>query len=195
MTTNLYDVFKTGYSNDKKKQKKFAQDHGYEYDGELSNSKHSVYVKKKQDGKNELLYNINGTQNNSLSNIARDWSTNAGILFGIKTNREKQERRGLEKAKKKHNADSATITGHSQGGFHASQIASPYDRVITYNKPTHGETIKRNETHYKTVLDPVSILTTGTKRSKVVDKSIHLNPFKDSHSYENIKDKNITFSH
>jgi hypothetical protein len=147
------------------------------------------------------LYNVNGTKN------LRDWKNNLKIAVGLPTEREKVERNYLERAKKKHKPKDTTITGHSQLGYYASKISQPTDKVITYNKASLGDTIKKNETHYRTALDPVSILTVGNKHSKVINQPVFsknmsfINPLVNSvltynpvkeHKVDNLAKNNIT---
>jgi hypothetical protein len=141
----------------------------------------------------KLLYNENGTQNNSLSNIIRDWNTNLQIALGNgqNTDRLKQERNALEKARSKYNdPEDVVLTGHSQAGYFFPMISKPTDKVITYNKASLGEPVKKNETLYKTSNDITSLLNLGSKHSKLIS----LNPFQDvidAHNIENLKNKNI----
>jgi hypothetical protein len=177
---DLRSVIKVGNSNNKKKQNDYAQKNGFVLDNELSNDKHQVYYNKKD---NKLLYNINGTQNNSLANIKRDWTTNAMILFGQgkKTDRYKEEKGNLEASKRKFNNPDTTITGYSQGGFHANLIKKPEDNLITYNTATVGGTQKG--TNYRTINDPISALNIFDKNTK----NITPNFISNAHSSDNIK--------
>jgi hypothetical protein len=181
---SLHDILNAGYSNNPKMQQELVGKHGYMRDNELSNDKHQVYHK---DGK--LLYNINGTQNNSLGNILRDWNDNLqiGLGRGRSTERFEEEHGTLEKAKKKHKVDSAVITGHSKGGFYAGEISSPKDKVITFNKASVGGATRKNETAYRSITDPVSLLSAGAKHSKTILNNGLLN----SHGLNSIKNKKI----
>jgi hypothetical protein len=129
--------------------------------------------------------------------------TNAQIALGIKTQREKNERKNIERTKQKYGVDNATITGSSLGGFLSSQIAKKNDKVYTYNKASLPFTpIKNNETHYRTSNDFVSLPTLGTKHTKTIGNqgqkpSLLTNPFNiikgslDAHSVKHLKNKKI----
>ena len=156
-------MLKVGYSNDAKKQRDTLGKHGYKRDEELSNDKRQVYYNPE---KKHLLANVNGTQNN-IQHFLQDWGTNAAIALGQgeKTDRFKEENNNLEKAKKKYNPEKTTLTGHSQGGFHASHIAGKTDEIVTYNKAHDYGSISNKEHHYRVQGDPVSIFASGTKHS------------------------------
>jgi hypothetical protein len=112
-----------------------------------------------------LYYNINGTQNNSIKSGLRDWTNNAKIAIGLgkQTDRFKDEKNTLEKAKKKHMVDSAIITAHSQGAWHGKNIASPNDKLITYNGFNFGKT-SPNHTEYRTRGDAISLFNSHTQK-------------------------------
>jgi len=172
MTTDLYQLLKTGFSNDLEKQQEFADKNGYVLKKNLTNDNHQVYYHPED---KKLLYNINGTQNTNVNKFLEDWNTNLqiGLGRGEKTARFKEEKGNLEKAKKaikdeyKHDDFDTTITGHSQARWHASQIADKNDKVVTYNGLNPGGKIKANETHYRVATDPVSLTTIGQKNKSV----------------------------
>jgi hypothetical protein len=153
---SLYDVLSTGYTNDAEHQRSTLGKFQYQRDDELSNNDHQVYFNKE---KNHLLYNGNGSQPN-----VRDWTNNLkiGLGYGHQTDRFKEEKNNLEKAKKKYNPANTTISGHSQFGWHAQELGAPNDKILTYNKAGFGNK-KPNEKAYRTTLDPVSSLSTGTR--------------------------------
>jgi hypothetical protein len=187
------DILNVGYTNDKRKQKEFAKKHGYHLDEELSNHNHQVYHNPQT---NELIHNTNGTQNN-LKSFLTDWHTNLqiGLGRGKNTDRYKEEKGNLEKAKKKYNPSKTTITGHSQGGFHASNIGDKDDKIVTYNKASIPFTPSNsNEKHYRTKGDVVSIGAIGQKHTEVIpekEKSKSIFPF---NSLYNLG-KNVLNSH
>lgn len=185
---NLWDVLRVGYSNDKEQQKNTLEKTGYIRDNDLSNENHQVYYNKE---KKDLLYNINGTQNN-LAHFLQDWKTNLqiGLGYGTKTQRYNEEKDNLQKAKNRYDENTTTITGSSQGGYMASHIADKNDKVFTYNKASIGEPVGNNETHYRSGLDIVSLPNAFSKHTK----NINFNPFQSilqNHSIDNLKDKNI----
>ena len=199
--TTLYDVLKAGYSNDAKKQNQFAEKNGFIRDNELSNTKpghgHQVYHNPIT---NQVIYNGNGTQ------TLGDWKNNALISVGLgdKTNRIKEEKLNIERARSKYKDAPITISGASQFGFIASKIAKPQDKVITFNRAYVGDNIKKNEQFYRTQQDPVSIFASGKKNVKTIPTKISANPtypihfvantfnrLLDAHNIKNIKNKNI----
>jgi hypothetical protein len=196
---SLYDVLKTGYSNDKNKQAKFGEKHGYVLDKNLTTNSHQVYYNPTE---NKLLYNGNGTKNN-LQNFFKDWKTNAYIAVGQGKNapRYQQEKNALEKARKKYNPAETIITGHSQFGFIAPRIASQKhgDKVITYNKASVGGKVYDNEKHYRIDKDIISTPTLmdgrNTKTYSTKPITFFQNPLQrllESHNLSSIKDKNIS---
>jgi hypothetical protein len=54
---SLYNVLKTGYINDRNKQAKLGEKHGYNLDKQLTNISHQVYYNPTE---NKLLYNVSG---------------------------------------------------------------------------------------------------------------------------------------
>jgi hypothetical protein len=187
MSVPLHTILKSGYSNDPNQQATDLAKFNYVRDDALSNQEHQVYFHPEKG----IIYNINGTSKPS------DWMTNAQIALGIKTQREKNERKNIERTKQKYGVDNATITGSSLGGFLSSQIAKKNDKVYTYNKASLPFTpIKNNETHYRTSNDLVSLPTFGTKHTKTISNvgRQSFNPIKnilDAHSTKNLKNKNI----
>lgn len=186
---DLYDLLKVGYSNDKKKQQEWGQQNGYTLDTDLSNKKHQFYTN--NDG--HLIHTINGTQNNNLASIIRDWNTNLQIALGRgeKTDRFKQEKNALEKAKKRHNPKETTIVSHSQGAFHATRIGDKDDKIITYNGAFTNPVVKKNNQNIRTFFDPVSLLSIGTKNTKTIPLNSNFRGFVDSHGIKHLKDSNI----
>ena len=188
---DLYEVLKHGYTNDKAKQAEFAAKNGYKLDSDLSNHNHQIYYNQKE---NKLLHNINGTQN------IQDWKTNlyVGLGGGKNTDRYREESDTHKKARDKYGNADTTITGHSQGGYHASQLAKDFNgtKAITYNKAAAIVGSKdsgdaRGETHHRTLLDPVSAKTFDFMNLK---NTIYTNPFNSSlenHNLEQIKDRGI----
>jgi hypothetical protein len=185
----IYDLLKVGYSNDKQKQKDFAEKHGYTFDTELSNKKHQFY----NNNEGHLIHTINGTQNNDLASSIRDWNTNLQIALGRgeKTSRFKEEKNALEKAKKKHNPKQTTIVSHSQGSFHATRIGDKDDKIITYNGAFTNPKVKKNNQNYRTFTDPVSILSLGTKNTKTIPQQSGFRGFINSHGIKHLKESGI----
>ena len=204
---DLHGLLSSGYKNNKSAQDDFAKKNNLRRDDELSNNKHQFYTS--QDGKT-LYHNINGTQNSSLHDALRDWKNNVmiGIGRGKNTERYKEEKGALERAKAKHKPEQTTITGHSQAKFHADNIASKGDRVVTYNGVG---TLGRNNggTHYRTASDPISVLGIGKKHTVNINQKpsgisfarpslLHSSLLSvgkslvDSHSLNHLEGKNIS---
>jgi hypothetical protein len=193
---NLHEVLQHGYTNDKNKQAEWAGKHGYKLDGDLSNDNHQIYYHEKG---NKLLHNINGTQNKNLNKAIKDWGTNVYIgAGGIKnTDRYREEKEALDKAKIKYKPQEITFTGHSMGGGHASQLQKENkgSKAFTYNKATSilfsPPKDKNGETHFRALLDPVSIRTADLKSLK---NTVTFNPFQSAlqaHALDNLKDTTI----
>ena len=77
-----------------------------------------------------------------------------------------------EKTRKKYQDQPVHITGSSLGGFLASQIAKPQDKVTTNNKASlHFTPIRNNERHIRVSSDIVSLPTLGTKSTKTINSN------------------------
>lgn len=169
--TDLYELLKTGYTNDIGKQRGFAEANGLVLLNQTNN--HQAYY---NPDKKKLIYNVNGTQNTSLPKILEDWNTNVqiGLGRGEKTARVQDEKGKLERSKRQvkdqYGVDEfeTVITGHSQGRKVASAIGGRNDKVITFNgaSPPLGK-LNPNETHYRVGLDPVSAPLIGNKNKTV----------------------------
>jgi hypothetical protein len=181
--TELYDLLTVGYSNDKQKQKEFAEKHGYTFDSDLSNKKHQFYI---NNDTGNLIHSINGTQN------IQDWGTNLmiGLGMGEKTKRYKEEKNALEKAKKRHNPKQTTIVSHSQGSYYATRIGDKDDKIITYNGAFTSPKVKKNNQNYRTFFDPISLLSIGTKHTQTVPLE-SFRGFVDSHKLKHLKESGI----
>jgi hypothetical protein len=190
---NLYEVLKNGYDYARKPEnlQNYASQRGFMLDGQLSNKHHQILYNKAQD---KLIHNVVGTQDN------KDWYNNIkiGIALGKHTDRYKEEKRTHEEAIKKYKPIDTTVVGHSQGGYHAGELAKDFKglKAITYNKATpivgKSEPDSKHETHYKTLFDPVSI-----KKIPYLERStkyIYSNPLRGllyEHSLEPLKNNSI----
>ena len=131
-TPSLHEIIKNSYS-----KKKNPQMGGFEYDAQLSNHNQQVYYHPKQ---KKLIYTIAGTHN--LSDVGTDAYLAAGHLKD--TNRYKEAKSTLDKAKSKYNVNNATIAGHSLGGSIAGYVGSKGDNVFTLDKgATIGQKVKK----------------------------------------------------
>lgn len=204
---NLHSVLRNSYQP-KSKQKKAFVNEGYVYDSDLSNGNNQVYFNPKD---KKLLLSVAGTHN------LRDVGTDIYLLGGkLKdTNRYKESKSTLEKAKKRYGVDNATIAGHSLGGSVSQYIASKNDKVYTLDKgATFGQKSRSNEKAYRTKGDVVSLLNSNSKRMTTLKKKPAkfnlVNTIRDgalnymsggfygaaknalsSHDVDQIKDKNI----
>jgi hypothetical protein len=191
MSVPLHTILKSGYSLDPNLQRTELGKYNYVRDDELSDMNRQVYFHPEKG----VLYNINGTSKPS------DWLTNGQIALGITTNREKSEKNNIEKTRKKYPDQPVHITGSSLGGFLASKIAKPQDKITTFNKASLPFTpIRNNERHIRVGSDIVSLPTLGTKHTNTInsnpsyDIALMRNPFKkvlQDHSVNNLKNKNI----
>lgn len=183
----LYDVLKAGYDKTKRND---LNKYGYNYDSMLSNSNQQVYFNPNE---NKLLVNVAGTHNWA------DVGTDLYLAFGDlkSTNRYKQARDTLNKAKEKYGVQNATITGDSLGGAVSQYIASKDDKAITYNKGTTiGQKTRGNENAFRVEGDVVSLLSSGAKRSKTLDNKAKttFNPITNilnRHYVDNLKGRDI----
>jgi len=148
---NLHSVLNEGYKTKNKNNL-----NGYILDKKLSDHNNKIYYNPNE---KKLLHNVVGSHN------LGDWVNNAKLALGYgfkESKRYKDSHKKLRDAKQKYNVNDATIVGHSQGGFTASNIASKNDKVITFNKASVGQTIKKNERAYRSD-DIVSVLNANSK--------------------------------
>lgn len=158
---SLSSIVNGGYRNHTD-QEQHLQSKGYKKDHELSNKNTQIFYN--QDSKH-LIKNTNGTQRLS------DWSTNLANAAGLgkHTQRYEDEKNSLEKAKKKHNPESTTLTGSSLGGYLNHITAQKGDKVVSVNRPSIPfSKIPSNETHYRIKGDPISIFSANAKRTKTL---------------------------
>jgi hypothetical protein len=155
----LYNALKIGYFRNENKQRKRLKRFGYRLDPELTNREHMVafnpFTKK-------LLFVSNGTQPNSLTDLASD------LVIGLGgspryNKRIDEHKNALLKAKQRYNVDKAVIVGHSLGGNTAHYIGSANDKIISYNPALINQKVRANETILKTKYDPVSALANNAK--------------------------------
>lgn len=112
-----------------------------------------------------------GAGTNKLADIGTDAYLATGNLK--LTNRYKEAKSLLKKAKQAYNVDRATIVGHSLFGAIGSGIAKDTDKIYTYNKgATIGATVRPNELAYRSAGDVVSLLASGNKRMETIKPQI-----------------------
>jgi len=193
MSLNFHDVLNNSYAS-RDKQKGAFKNQGYVFDSDLSNGNNSVYYNPK---KKKILMSVKGTNPFSL----QDLGTDAYLAFGhLKdTNRYKESKNILEKAKKRYNAD-ATLASHSLGGSISQYIAGKNDKVYTLDKgATIGTPTRGNENAFRTSGDAVSLLSSGNTRMKTLKNPnfrtgiLPLDTLL-AHNVSNIKHKNIFIS-
>jgi hypothetical protein len=120
--------------------------------------------------------------------------------MGTQSQRYKDEKNALEKAKKKYDPSETTITGHSQFKFIGSRIAKPEDKVFTFNGASVGGKIHNNEKHFRIDKDIISAPTLMDNNTKTIGTkpiTFFQNPFQralESHNISQIKDKKIIVS-
>ena len=177
----LKDALKASYKT-KEEAEQTYNNHGYNFDKDLSNIHSRVYYH--PDEKN-LLISLRGTKN-----LLNDIPTDLAILTGNlkNTDRYKHSKEVLDKAKHKYNT-SATIIGDSLGGSLASALNSDErDKILTFNKgagllhqPTQA---KHNENSYRVNGDIVSSLSSYDHNQKTLGNTIY-NPLK-AHNLDNL---------
>jgi len=177
---NTYDT--------KQNQSKFGKDCGYEYDAGLSNDNQQVYYNK---DKNHLMYSVAGTHN------ANDIGTDLKMMVskgGVKsTDRYREARDTLNKAKNKYKGASTTGVAHSLGGHIISNLDG-IDNKITYNKahlnPFTGNS--SNETSIRTYGDAVSFLSSRNKHTHNIAGGSITDPktWLKAHNTDNLKKYN-----
>jgi hypothetical protein len=183
---NLHDVLKNSYA-DQKSQSQFGKDKGYVYDKDLSSHNQQVYYHPQQ---KKLVVSITGTHN------AGDALTDARLMAGglKNTQRYKDAKNILNKAKSKYGVDSATIAGHSLGGSISSAVGSSKDKILSLDKgQTIGNTTRSNEQAFRSAGDIVSLA--GAKNIKTIGKGNVLTGgvkgALSSHNVSNIKNAGI----
>lgn len=162
MPLDLFNVLKSGYDPNNEESNGRLQADGYVKDDKLSDGDQQTYYNK---DKNQLLYNVTGSH--KLSDIGNDIYLAAGRIKD--TNRYKKADSTLKAAKEKYKDAKTTVTGHSLGGNIASYIGSGDDVVKTVNAGyTLGQRTRGNTDAYHSSGDVVSLLGSGTKRSKTI---------------------------
>ena len=161
----LHSVLKNSYA-DKSKQQSAFKNKGYKFDTELSSMNQQVYYNPKA---KKLLYTVKGTNPFSLKDIGTDAYLLAGKLKD--TDRYKEAKNTLEKAKKKYNPSQTSVAGHSLGGSISQYIAGKNDKVFTLDKgATFGQKTRSNEKAYRSSGDIVSALNSGSKRMNTIQR-------------------------
>jgi hypothetical protein len=188
---SLYKAIKIGYLRDKKKQSKILKKYGYVLDPTLSDDRQ--YITAYNPFSNKLLRISNGTD---FSN-AKDVITYVELAVRKLKNTErfKEERNSLLKAKKKYNEKETVFAAHSLGGNITNALASGKDQVYNYNPAyTIGQKARANVMNIRTQGDIFStfsptgnttVLPSILNTMQILEKPKE--SIEDIHSYENIK--------
>jgi len=188
---SFHKVLKNSYSTRDQQKGAFKND-GFVYDSDLSNHEHQVYYNPKE---KKMLYSIKGTNPLSLKDLGTDLYLATGHLKD--TNRFKEEKANLEKAKKRYKPVNTTVAGHSMGATLSQYVAGKNDKVFTLDKgATFGQKTRSNETAFRTQGDAVSLLNAGSKRMTTLKNPnwrTGITPLDAyiSHDVDNIKDSKI----
>jgi hypothetical protein len=180
----LHDALQASYMSTGQSGE-FMKDKGYLLDPELSNIEEKVFY---NPSNSDLLITYRGSQN-----LLNDWlDTNVKIGQGKfkESDRYKRSKDVYEKAKQKYNKDSVKLVGHSMGGLAASSVGSDNDLIYTYNKAPSGFN-KKNEKHFRTKGDTVSLLNKFDKNTINLSNKKLIKNSLTSHSLDNLKNKNI----
>ena len=186
---SFHKAVKNSYAS-RDKQKEAFKNEGFVYDSDLSNHNEQVYYSPSQ---KKLLYTIAGTHN--LSDVGTDLYLLGGHLKD--TNRYKEAKTVLDKAKKRYNPQQTSIASHSLGGSVGQYVGSKNDKIFTLDKgATFGQKTRSNENAYRTSGDLVSVLNANSKRMTTLKNPNFKTGFLpldiyNSHNIDNIKKNNI----
>jgi hypothetical protein len=188
---SLYKAIKIGYLRDKKKQSKILKKYGYVLDPTLSDDRQ--YITAYNPFSNKLLRISNGTDFSNAKDVRTDVALAVGKLKN--TERFKEERNSLLKAKKKYNEKETVFAAHSLGGNITNALASAKDQVYNYNPAyTIGQKARPNVMNIRTQGDIFStfsptgnttVLPSILNTMQILEKPKE--SIEDIHSYENIK--------
>ena len=159
--TKLYDALKASYG--KGEGIRQLEKDGYKRDNQLSNHNQQIYYNQKN---HTLLNTIAGTHN------LKDWGTDLYLGFGkLKdTNRYKEAKSVLEKAKRKYEPKETKVSGHSLGSTIAQYVSSKNDKVYTLDGGTTlFQKSRPNAINYRARGDVVSLLGLNQKHTKNLD--------------------------
>lgn len=151
---------------------------GFQYDRELSNTRHAVYVNQRQ---RQINLGLRGTVptelrdwTDGIQQIVREDTLRMGSAFK-KSNYMRESRETFRRVKEKYSGYKITIVGHSLGGRGSIQIAREKGvESITFN--SGGGNFTRNQipagsVHYRAPTDPLSAGFRPDKRTiQIVDE-------------------------
>lgn len=188
---SLHQALKNSYAS-RDKQKKAFVNQGYVFDSDLSNNEHQVYFNPKD---KKLLYTIKGTNPFSLKDVGTDLWLATGHLKD--TNRYKEEKATLDKAKQRYKPSNTTVSGHSLGSSLGNYITGKDDKFVGLDGGfTIGQKTRANATNYRTSGDLVSYFGKNQKNVHTLDNPnlktgiFPLDAYF-SHNVDNIKKNNI----
>lgn len=163
---NLYDALEASYETPKQAKERLKR-----YNYYVSDTLSTPDIKVAFNPVNRKLLLL-GAGTNKLADIGTDAYLATGNLK--LTNRYKEAKALLKKAKQAYNVDKATIVGHSLFGAIASGIAKDNDNIITYNKGAgiSGNNYRPNERAYRSAGDIVSVLASGKKNMRTIKPQI-----------------------
>ena len=162
---NLYDALEASYETPKQAKERLKR-----YNYYVSDTLSTPDIKVAFNPLNKKLL-ILGAGTNKLADIGTDLYLATGNLK--LTNRFKEAKALLKKAKQAYGVDRATIVGHSLFASIGSAIAKDVDKVYTYNKgATIGTTVRPNENAYRSSGDVVSLLASADKNMKTIKPQI-----------------------
>jgi triacylglycerol esterase/lipase EstA (alpha/beta hydrolase family) len=181
---SFHDVLKNSYAP-RSQQLGAFKNQGYVFDGDLSNDNEQVYYNPK---KGKLLYSIAGTHN--LSDVGTDAYAVLGKFKD--TNRYKEAKDILDKAKKRYNPKEVSVAGHSIGGLASQYVAGKNDKVTTLDKAGIFQPTRSNEKSYRSSGDIVSLLS-KSKTLKNPNYKTGILPIDalNAHNVSNIKNDKI----
>lgn len=189
MSVDFYDVLKSSYGD--KKSIDNVKRQGYNYDSILSNSNVKVFHNPE---KNKLIVGVAGTHN--LSDVLTDVNLALGNLKN--TDRYKEARDILNRAKDKYKPNEVVLGSHSLGGSISQYIAGKDDKVYTLDKgATIGQKTRKNEQGFRTQGDVVSLLNSNSTRMKTLPNpnlptGFLIGDILNAHNVSNIKNSGIT---
>jgi hypothetical protein len=126
----LYKALKIAYMRgNQKRQRKILKRYGYRLDTDLSNPRETLVAYNPFDKK--VLFVSNGTDKRS----EKDLITDVGLAIGgLKQSERFMDTKDiLTKAKDKYKGSKFVLAGSSLGGSLVNSVASPTDKVLTYN--------------------------------------------------------------
>ena len=158
---SLHKALKLGYLRNERKQKKRLKRYGYVLDPTLTTGEHLVAYNPRL---NKVLYVSNGSESNIIRNpqqFVEDWKNNIiHIPTGTfqHTQRFKDERATLLKAKEKYKDAPVVLVGHSQSAQTVNLLANANTKGYTLNPALLKQKPNPNVENYRVRGDIVSAI-------------------------------------